>query len=108
MEPQTSTTTEEWEQLLGGAIRQLRKRRRLTQAELAAQANVSLSSIRSLEHGRGSTLTTLVRVTRALGRTEWLSTFTPEEPTVSPVKLLREREKQAEKLRSRVRHSTTS
>jgi transcriptional regulator with XRE-family HTH domain len=108
MEASPLLTTEEWEQRLGRDVRRLRKRQQLTQAELASQANVSKSSVESLERGGGSSLVTLIRVTRALERTEWLNSFAPEEPKVSPVKLLREREEQANKSRSRRRSSTMS
>ncbi len=100
-------TTEEWEQRLGSDVRRLRTRRRWTQVELARQANISLSSVQSLERGGGSTLSTLIRVARALGRTDWLESFAPEEPKVSPLQLLREREKEATERRARVRHPPT-
>lgn len=104
MELQPLISTEEWEQLFGREVRRLRTRLRLTQSELASQANISKSSVQSLERGGGSTLSTLIRVARALGRTEWLNSFTPEEPRVSPIQLLRERELQGDRARSRVRH----
>jgi len=43
--------------------------------------------VRNLEVGRGSTLRTLVRVVRALGRTDWLEALAPPV-TVSPLALL--------------------
>jgi transcriptional regulator with XRE-family HTH domain len=108
MELQPSITTEEWERQLGADVRRLRIQHRLTQAELASHANISLSSVQSLERGGGSSLSTLIRVVRALGRNDWLRSLTPEEPKVSPIKLLRERERQAATVRSRVRHPATS
>ena len=39
---------------LGALIRRARKARRLTQIELAAQANVSRSAVQRLEEGRGA------------------------------------------------------
>ena len=108
MEPQPFVTTEEWEKRLGTDARRLRIQLRLTQAELANNANISLSSVQNLERGGGSSLSTLIRVVRALGRTDWLELLAPDEPKISPVKLLREREKQAAIVHSRVRHSVTS
>jgi transcriptional regulator with XRE-family HTH domain len=108
MEVDPLLTTEEWELRLGRDVRRLRKRLHLTQAELASRANISKSSVESLERGSGSSLSTLIRVARALDRTEWLNSFAPEEPKVSPIKLLREREEQAANTRSRRRSSTTS
>jgi len=104
MELQPLISTEEWEQRFGREVRRLRNRLRLTQSELASHANISTSSVQSLERGGGSTMSTLIRVARALGRTEWLNSFTPEEPKVSPIQLLREREQQEDRARSRVRH----
>jgi transcriptional regulator with XRE-family HTH domain len=96
--------TGEWEQRVGGAVRELRQRADLTQAELAARANVSLSSVRYLEAGKGSSLATLVRVVRALDRTSWLEDLAPAAPSVSPIALLRERRAVEERQRRRVRH----
>lgn len=81
-------TTEEIEAGIGAKLRELRLSRDLDQAGLAARAGVSLSALKSLEGGRGSTLHTLVRVTRALGREDWFATIAPMA-TVSPLTLLR-------------------
>jgi transcriptional regulator with XRE-family HTH domain len=80
--------TGEWEVLLGTQIRSTRLDAGHDQAALAALADVSLTSVKNLENGRGSTLRTLVRVLRALGRADWLGTLAPE-PTVSPLDLIR-------------------
>lgn len=81
-------TVEEIELRIGQQVRALRKRSRLTQSELARDANVSVGTIRNLETGVGSTLTTLVSVTRALGRTDWLDELAPPV-SVSPMALLK-------------------
>jgi len=94
--------TGEWEQHIGSQVRELRQRADLTQAELATRANVSLSAVRYLEAGKGSSLSTLVRVVRALDRTPWLETLAPPAPSVSPIALLRDRKATAG--RRRVRH----
>ncbi|MEZ5246720.1 MAG: helix-turn-helix transcriptional regulator [Acidimicrobiales bacterium] len=83
-------TLVEWEEAMGRQVRDLRTRDGLTQAELARRANVSVGTIRNLESGAGSTLSTLIEVVRALGRTEWLEALTPPI-TVSPLELLDER-----------------
>ena len=80
--------TEEWEERFGAQVRALRIARALDQAQLAEQAGVSLGSVKSLEQGRGSTLRTIVRVARALGREEWLTAFAPRV-AVSPIDVLR-------------------
>ncbi|HEY5266139.1 MAG TPA: helix-turn-helix transcriptional regulator [Acidimicrobiales bacterium] len=98
-------TTENWERRFGAEVRRLRRRLELTQAELAERANVSSSSIKYLEAGKGSSLATVVRVAKALGRVDWLEAFTPPEPAVSPMALLRTRQLSEQRATSRVRHS---
>jgi transcriptional regulator with XRE-family HTH domain len=105
MESNPLLTTENWELRFGAEVRRLRQRRELTQAELAERANVSTSSIKYLEAGRGSSLATVVRVAKALGRVDWLESFTPPESTVSPMALLRERQRSEQHSLQRVRHS---
>ncbi|MDR1118093.1 MAG: helix-turn-helix transcriptional regulator [Bifidobacteriaceae bacterium] len=81
-------TTGEIGEALGRQIRGLRLDQNLDQAGLASQANVSLSAVKALEAGRGSSLSTLIRVARALGRLDWLYDLRPA-PEVSPMALLR-------------------
>lgn len=85
-------TVEEWERELGQQVRGLRRRHGLTQTELAAAANVSVGTIRNLEAGVGSSLSTLVAVARALDRSDWLDGFAPPV-TVSPLAMLAERDR---------------
>jgi transcriptional regulator with XRE-family HTH domain len=103
MEYEFSMTTSEWEKRLGIEVRRLRVARGLTQVDLAQRANVSISTIRYLETGRGSSLATLIRVAKVLDRTTWLASFAPAEPSVSPMALLREKKRTAGAERSRVR-----
>jgi transcriptional regulator with XRE-family HTH domain len=106
MEYELSMTTAEWEKRLGVEVRRLRVARGLTQIDLAERANVSISTIRYLEAGRGSSLATLIRVAKVLDRSEWLASFAPPEPSISPLKLLREQSRRAGAERSRVRKRT--
>jgi HTH-type transcriptional regulator / antitoxin HipB len=54
-------------QELGLLVRRARKERRLTQIELAEQANVARSAVQKLERGRGTvTLETTLKLLRAL------------------------------------------
>ncbi len=99
-------TTAELEKQLGVDVRRVRHLRQLTQAELAERANVSLSAVKYLEAGRGSSLSTLVRVARALGRTEWLASFAPPEPAFSPLAVLRATEQAQGRTPKRVRRAT--
>ena len=101
MENDTFTTTQEWEQHLGSGIRELRKRKQLTQADLAASANVSLSSIKRLEEGDGSSMSTVIRVVRALERKEWLSQLVPPAPSISPLAIYRASQQSTSKKSSR-------
>ncbi len=89
---------------LGTQIRQLRRQQQLTQAQLAKRANVSLSAVKYLEAGRGSSLATLVRVARALGRSDWFAALAPAEPSYSPLSALRERTRAERTAAKRVRH----
>jgi transcriptional regulator with XRE-family HTH domain len=103
MEYEFSMTTSEWEQRLGLEVRRVRIARGLTQDDVSQRANVSISTIRYLEAGRGSSLATLIRVAKVLDRTEWLASFAPAEPSISPMELLREKDRRAKVERSRVR-----
>jgi len=105
MEKKPLRTSDEWEVALGADVRRLRITRRYTQSELAERANVSLSALKNLEAGRGSSLATVVRVARALDRTEWLSSFAPVEPRFSPMELLRQ---SATERPRRVRHGAST
>jgi transcriptional regulator with XRE-family HTH domain len=107
MESKPLAGTSEWERRLGEDVRRLRRRRRLTQIELADRANVSLSAVKYLEAGKGSSLATVVRVARALDRTDWLESFIPPEPSVSPIAVLRERQRAEKEDTKRVRRATT-
>lgn len=100
-------STEEWEVELGRGVRHLRIRQNLTQRDLADAANISLSALKNLELGGGSSTRTLILVVRALERSEWLTLLAPPEPSVSPMKLLRERKSQAKQVRKRVRPNKT-
>lgn len=78
--------TERWEAEIGLQIRRERLAENLSQAALAEAANVSLSAVKGLENGSGSTLRTLVRVARVLGLEGWLGSLSPD-PGVDPIAL---------------------
>ena len=61
-------TLAELETTLGANLKQLRLSRNTDQRTLAEQAGVSTRALQSLENGEGSSLQTLVKVVRALGR----------------------------------------
>jgi transcriptional regulator with XRE-family HTH domain len=84
----TNSTSEELEQLIGGSLKTLRLSRNIGQRVLAERAGVSPRALQSLENGEGSSLSTLVRVLRALGREDWLKTIAPVA-TVNPMNTVR-------------------
>ena len=86
-------STEDWEALIGAEVRSTRIAASLGQAELAKLADVSIGAVKNLESGNGSSLKTLVRVVRALGRTDWLESLAPPI-TVSPLDMLSSRRRE--------------
>ena len=85
-------TTEEWLQRLGESIRELRLVAETSRAELSKQAGVSESALKNLEGGNGATMTTFIRVLRALQREAWLGTLKPS-PVINPLLVQRDGEK---------------
>jgi len=69
-------TVGDWEERVGESVRRARIVADMGQAELAERADVSLKTIGNLEHGRGSSMSTLIRIALALDRTDWLDSFT--------------------------------
>ena len=94
-------TVEEWEAAVGAQLRELRLEAGLPQTELARRADLSVTAVKSIEAGLGSSLTTLIKVARALGREEWLTEVDPpRRQTTSPLELLRAQQA-AEQTRTR-------
>lgn len=81
-------STDEWEVELGQQARALRLRRNLDQQALAEQAGVGLTALKNLESGKGSSVKTLIKVLRALGRASWLETLSPAV-SISPMRMLK-------------------
>jgi len=101
----TRRSIDDYETRIAEQIRALRIRNDLDQAALAEVANVSLGTIQNLEQGKGSSLRTVIKVVRALGREEWLERLDPQHGLPpSPMQQLRaERRATA---RQRVRRSS--
>jgi len=72
----------------GAQVRRARLLADVDQRALAAAANISPGTLVNLESGKGSSLRTLIKVLRALGREDWLETLEPE-PAVSPLAVAR-------------------
>ncbi len=95
-------TTEEWEQEIGEQLRRLRLLRNIDQRTLAQRANVAVNAIKNLEHGKGATLKSLIRVLKVLDRVEWLNALQPEI-SISPMQILKSRKKAPRQRASRRR-----
>ncbi|MEQ1701818.1 MAG: helix-turn-helix transcriptional regulator [Ilumatobacteraceae bacterium] len=80
-------TVDDWERELGSQFRAARINADLDQLALAELAGVSVGAVRNLERGAGSSLATVVRVARALDRTDWLQSFAPAV-AISPLDAL--------------------
>jgi transcriptional regulator with XRE-family HTH domain len=82
-----SRTVQEWEERVGEQIHAARAAAGLDQASLAELAGLSVGAIKNLEGGKGSSLKTIIRVLRALDRTDWLEALAPPI-TISPLHML--------------------
>ncbi|QKO20912.1 helix-turn-helix transcriptional regulator [Rhodoferax sp. BAB1] len=82
------STPAELEVTLGEQIRAARLLRNLSQEALARDAGVSRTAVRNLEGGKGATVETLVRVLKAMERTDWISMLQPTV-TISPLQMLK-------------------
>lgn len=81
-------TEDELAHELGGHLRDIRLRQNIDQRRLAQQAAVALNVIKNLESGKGATVSSLIKVLRALGQEAWLGTLAPKV-SVSPMQLLK-------------------
>ena len=85
---QTTLKTDDWELEIGLQLRGLRLRQDLDKRTLAARAGVALNVVKHLEAGKGATLTSLIKVLRALGRADWLNSLAPPV-SISPMQMLK-------------------
>lgn len=76
------------EQRLGQRLRQLRLLKNIDQASLAERAGVSLNAVKHLESGSGARVNSLIKVLRALDRSDWLETLAPVV-SISPMQMLK-------------------
>ena len=89
---------------LGDRIGRLRLNRNQTQADLATEAGVSLSTLRRIEQGESSHTANLIRLLRALDLLDNLESLVPEPP-VSPLQQLETRSKERRRASSRTDRS---
>jgi len=67
------------QQYIGENLKKLRLRQNITQANLAADTQVSLSTIKKIEKGQISSFDALIRILRVLGRLDALQQLVDEE-----------------------------
>lgn len=77
---------------LGEQVRQVRIAEGLSQVELADRANLGIATVRRLEAGADTSVSTLIAVGRVLGRHDWFEAFDPVGAGPTPMQLLRARE----------------
>jgi transcriptional regulator with XRE-family HTH domain len=82
----SENTIEEFEMDVGEQIKTLRLKQNIDRATLALRAGCSVSALKNLEYGTGSTLRTLIAIVRALGREDWLRGVAPMA-TISPLNM---------------------
>lgn len=82
-------TPKEMEAEIGGYLRTYRIHRNIDQATLSERAGISVRALRNLEAGNGSSLHTLCRVLKSLGREGWLDMIAPV-PSINPLMLTRQ------------------
>lgn len=81
-------TIAELESQLGEDLKRLRLQRNIEQGVLAKQAGMSVRALQRLENGEGSSLSTLLKAVRALGRESWLKGIAPVA-SINPVTAVR-------------------
>jgi transcriptional regulator with XRE-family HTH domain len=81
-----TNTIEEFETDVGEQIKSLRLKQNIDRATLTLRAGCSVSALKNLENGTGSTLRTLIAIVRALGREDWLRNIAPMA-TISPLNM---------------------
>lgn len=86
---------------IGESIGRWRRLRSLTMSELADRADIGVSTLQRLEQGRGGTLESLLRVARALGVLDQITTAV--DPLSTDVGRLRAEELLPERVRRKAR-----
>lgn len=81
--------------MVGETIRRLRIRKGLPLEDVAARASLSPISVRALELGRGSTLSTLLKVLKAIDEAGFILDWVKKSDEISPMLALRNSRKQA-------------
>ncbi len=95
-------TSADLEALLGSRLRELRLLKNLDQKSLAERAGISLNAVKHLESGKGARVNSLIKVVRALERTDWLDTLAPIV-SISPMQMLKSGSREPRRARRRAR-----
>ena len=85
----TNKSTEYYEVELGEQVRRLRIDAGYDQKQLSEAANISVGALKNLENGKGSSISTMIKIMRALNVENWLESLSPQI-TVSPMQMLRD------------------
>jgi transcriptional regulator with XRE-family HTH domain len=99
---ESAKTTVELEELLGSRLRELRLLKNIDQKSLAGRAGVSLNALKHLESGKGARVNSLMKVLRALERSDWLDTLAPVV-SISPIQMLKRDSREPRRARRRAR-----
>ena len=94
----TLLSTDEWAGFVGAQFRSMRIDADMDRELLAERAGVSIGAIKNLEKGRCS-LVTMIKVCRALGRTDWLTALAPQV-SISPMMILKSRQREVVRQRA--------
>ena len=94
----TTTTTDEALRELGDRLQATRLQQNRTAEAIATAAGVSRATVVRAESGHNTSLESLVRILRALGRLDALDAFLPE-PLVSPLELARSQGRRRQRAR---------
>jgi transcriptional regulator with XRE-family HTH domain len=95
-----SRTSAELEELLGARLRELRLLKNLDQKSLADRAGISLNAVKHLESGKGARVNSLIKLLRALERTDWLEALAPTV-SISPMQMLKKGSREPRRARRR-------
>jgi len=77
------------EEMIGKTIRRLRIRKMLPLEDVAARASLSVITVRALELGRGSTLSTMLKVLKAIDEAAFILDWVEKSNEISPMQALR-------------------
>lgn len=95
------------EKAIGHFVRAQRQQQKKTQAELAAAANISRSTLSLLERGETVTIATLIQVLRVLGQLHVFGNFEVRQQ-VSPLMLAELEQKKIQRVRTKKKNNTAT